>query len=124
MGGGVVGGDGPVPAFADDLVLEDDQRADRHLALLLRPPGELERPLHIGLVGHRLKRASRQASAALRPCSRARSMKARLSGEPCDSMAWSISSAASSAERMPWISYVRLSAFFVSRTSCGSITAM
>ena len=36
---------------------------------------------------HRLKRASRQASAAFRPCSRARSMNARLSGEPCDSMA-------------------------------------
>lgn len=36
---------------------------------------------------HRLKRASRQASAALSPCSRAMSMKARLSGEPCDSIA-------------------------------------
>src|SRR5688572_18275274 len=51
-----------------------------------------------------LKRASRQARAVLRPCSRARSMKRFLSGEPADSMAWSMSSAAFRAARMPWIS--------------------
>ena len=93
MGGGIVRGDRAVPAFADDLLVEDDERADRHLALLLRPPRELERAAHVLVIGHFLKRASRQASAAFSPCSRAMSMKARLSGEPCDSMAWSMSSA-------------------------------
>jgi hypothetical protein len=50
------------------------------------------------------KRASRQAMASRMPRSRATSMKARLSGEPCDSIVWSMSSAMRSAVGMPWIS--------------------
>ena len=50
------------------------------------------------------KRASRQASAAFSPCSRRTRLNSARSGPPVDSISTSVSSAASSACRMPMIS--------------------
>src|SRR5438105_1183029 len=50
--GRVGGADRPVPAFADDLLVEHDYGADRHLALALRALRELQRPTHEGFIIH------------------------------------------------------------------------
>src|SRR5581483_139210 len=69
-------------------------------------------------------RASRQASAALRPFSRAISMNAILSTEPPPSNATSMASASSSASSIFCASKARLIAFFVALISTGSTAAM
>ena len=50
--GGIHRRDRTVPALADDLPVQRDDRADRHFALLLGAAGKLERPAHVVLVSH------------------------------------------------------------------------
>src|SRR5690348_12201864 len=71
----VAGRDGPIPPFADDLAAEDDERPDRHLALLFRATRELERATHETLVAH-ARRSGVQTSALPGPCTAANSSPA------------------------------------------------
>jgi hypothetical protein len=50
MGGGITAVLALVAPRADDLPVALDDAPDRHVAMLLGPPGLLERELHPGLV--------------------------------------------------------------------------
>ena len=49
---GIVRRDRTIPSFSKNLLVEDHQRSDRHLALVRCALGELQRPPHILLVIH------------------------------------------------------------------------